>query len=132
VTFEAALQAYLTGSPYPTALQNRWYRYKAPQGSSTSPNPYGVISRVSVDPLHAHSGPPSWVRRRVQLSVWSRSHETGADVADAVRRLLDGFVGTMGDVPVRQFLWTSDGYAFDEVTSQHHFHQDFRAEYIEA
>lgn len=131
MTLEAGVQAFLIAMPYQTALENRWYKYKAPQGSSTQKISYGIIGRVSVDPVHTHGGPADTIRRRIQLSVWSPSHETGATVADAVRRLLDGFAGQMGDVPVRQFLWAADGYFFEETTALHHFWTDFRTEYID-
>lgn len=131
MTIEEGIQLYLTASPYPTALQNRWYKYKAPQGSSSSPLTYGVISRVSVDPIQTHEGPPDFVQRRVQLSIWGKSQSDGAENADVLRRLLNGFVGTMGTLPVRAVHWASDGYFFEDTTQQHHFFQDFWFRYSE-
>jgi hypothetical protein len=133
MTIEDGLQALLTmASPLPIpAVGNRVYRYKAPQGSSTSPQAYIVIFEVSLDPLHSHHGPPETLSRRLQLSVWSRSQSEGVSVRDALRRLLDGYVGPAGDVQISCCLLMAGRYGFDDVTGQHHFSQDFQIYYTE-
>ena len=132
MTIEDGLQALLTASPAPIpGIGSRVYRYKAPQGSSTSPQAYIVIFEVSLDALRSHHGPPDTLSRRMQISVWSRSQSEGVIIRDALRRLLDGYAGMAGEVQIDCAFLMAGRYGFDDVTGQHHFSQDFQIYYRE-
>ena len=126
VTFEEAIHAYLTSSPYPlSAISDRWYIYRAPDRVA---EPYGVIGCISPDPIHSHSGPSPLIVRDYQISLFSPSQIQAISLADSVRAVFDGFTGTMSGLIV-VMLYRTEFYLYEEDTKLHHKALRFQVQY---
>lgn len=128
MTIEEAIRAHLTASPYPTVLGPRWYSHKAPQ---TPTEPYGVIYRVSPRPIMAHTGPAGIIERAMQLSLFGKQQSVVLGAGDALRRMINGFRGTMGGLDVRAVIWQNERYMFNETSGLHQVAHDFLFSYVE-
>lgn len=128
VTFEDGIRSFLTGSPYPLAVQGRVYSHAAPQGPT---QPYIVMYRIAVTPRHVHRGAPDLLERLMQFSIFGTSQSQVLGIADALRRLLAGYSGTMGSYTVAGVFWSGERSGFNEATRMHQIAADFRIQYFE-
>jgi hypothetical protein len=128
MTIEDGLKAFLGGSPYPLAVQSRVYSHKAPQNATA---PYIVIYRISATPRHGHRGGVPTLERLFQFSVFSPSQSEAIGIADALRRLLDGYSGAMGSYSVRGAFWSNERALFNEVSGLHQIAADYTIQYRE-
>lgn len=128
MTIEDAIRSYLTGSPYPLIVGARVYSHRAPERPTT---PYLVFFRISPEPIHSQTGPAGMIQRTFQFSAYSTVQSESLALGDAVRRLLDGFSGTMGALYVGSVLWRGDRMLFEDDTKLFHFSVDLRFQYYE-
>lgn len=129
MTIDDGLKAFLTASPYPIpAVGPRVYLHKAPQGAI---DPYIVVYLISSEPLNSQRGTSDLRRESLQFSVFSPKQATTREVGLALCRLLSGFSGTMGTVPVTCCLQTNGRMLFNEATSVHQYALDFLIHYID-
>lgn len=128
MTIEQGIQTFLTGSPYPLAVENRVYSHKAPQGG---PEPYIVFWRITPGPRITHTGAPGLIEWSFQFSTFGKSQSAVLAIGDALRRLLHGYSGTMGSVKVRSVIWQTSIWRFNEASGMHGFAQDFRIQFVE-
>lgn len=128
MTIEEAIRSYLTSSPYPLTVGARVYSHRAPQ---TPTQPYLVFYRVSPEPIHSQSGPSQLMQRTYQFSIYSSSQAAALSIGDALRTLLNGYSGMMGDVLVSSVLWRTDRMLWEDDTKLHHNAIDMRFQYRE-
>lgn len=125
MTIEAALKAFLTGSPYPLALGARVYMHKAPQNAG---DPYAVVYLIATTPLSAHTGRPGARREQLQVSVFGKSHEVTRGIGMSLQTMVDGYRGPMGDLYVTA-LFAGGRMTFNEATAVHQYAVDFQFSY---
>lgn len=128
-TFEDGLKAYLASSPYPLPdVENRIYSHAAPQTGST---PYIVIYRISATPRMTHKGAPGMIERQMQFSIFGPSQSQILGIADALRRLINGYAGAMGDYTVRGVFWQGERPGYNELSKLHQISSDFTFQYVD-
>lgn len=128
MTIEDGIRAYLTGSPYPLAVQGRVYSHAAPQNGA---QPYIVIYRIAVTPRHTQRGPVVITERLMQFSIFGLSQSTVLGIADALRRLMDGYTGQMGSYAVTGVFLSGERSQYNEASKLHQIAADYRIQYIE-
>lgn len=98
MSIESGLYTHLTNDPDVSALVgDRIYPLLVPQDASL---PAIAYQRISTGREEAHTGPSGLCSARIQLTCIADSYESAKSVADAVRKSLDGFSGTMGTFEV--------------------------------
>lgn len=114
----------LSGEATITALVGlRIYPNVIPQDATLPAIAYQTISRAGV---MAHDGATGLAWQRIQTTIVADS-STGAEaVAEACRKVLDGFRGTVGSVPVHAVFLDSAADNFGEITDTYVKRQDYR------
>jgi hypothetical protein len=80
-----------------------------PQAASAeSPRPLLVYRRVGREPFRTLDGPAKPTLVRMQFDCWGGPLATSRDIADRLRRTLDGFAGTMGTTTVHNAAVDND------------------------
>ena len=94
MTLEADIRAYTLADPAVAGvIGQRMHVRRLPQGGQL---PALVYGRISTRREHDLQGPDGAPRARMQLVCWAASPADAYRLADAVRRRLDGFRGSMG------------------------------------
>lgn len=112
MTIETGLRAHLIADATLAALVvDRVYPMPAPQNAGY---PFVTWQRISGERVFSLGGPSGLAYPRFQIDVWSDSRENrpagGAPylesraIADAIRRALDGFNGTLDGIRVSAIL----------------------------
>jgi hypothetical protein len=86
----------LDDSAVASLVGTRMYPVSLPQAVTYPALTYSQVSGVRQYDL---CGPTGRTKPRVSISSWARNYADARALADAVRRALNGFVGTMGDSP---------------------------------
>src|SRR4051812_33378855 len=102
MTIDDAIAAFLkTG-----LATQRIYSDRAPQPlPAPAGDPYIVFMRISPTPSHTHAGPSRGMEREFQFSVFSPSQSAARNLSDNLRRLIDGYRGMFGTVPINAVYW---------------------------
>ena len=103
-TLNAELYTFLTDDPTIASLAGlKVYPMRAPNSAAL---PYIVYQRIDDIGVHHHRGAAGYATASYQIDVWGphSPQETVNDIAEAVRKALDGFQGDMGDVQVRSAI----------------------------
>jgi hypothetical protein len=97
-------QASLTSMPI--------YRYVIPQNA---PLPAITLSLVDTQRVHSHDGASGLAESRVQLSCWSEDNDEEAEqIADKIRRLIDGYSGSWAEVKIDNSSLDQQRTIYDE------------------
>jgi hypothetical protein len=115
---EAFLVTFLTttATEVATLVGERVHPGVAPQTEAT---PYISFFRISTPRIRSINGPSGLAYPRFQIEAWSEDFNVAKQVIDAVRRAIDGFIGTVGGFKVRAASVQDEGDDFDDVTRQH-------------
>jgi len=108
-----ALRAFLLADAGVAGLVGeRVFVTEAPQDAAL---PLVVLKRVSTPRVYAQTGPSGLAWPRVQITARAARQAEAVAVAKAVRTAVNGYRGSMGDVPVQAvFVDTErDGFLFD-------------------
>ncbi len=133
-TIEESLRYYLNTTGLSLGpISQRVYLFHTTQLKT---RPYLVLTNITPHPRHAHDGPTTSQERVYQFSIFDDSQSDGAALADALRRLIDGFQGVMGPVgsqlTVRSILFESQRYIYEQEERTHGFNQDYCIQWYEA
>jgi hypothetical protein len=91
---EQDLRAYLLAKPAIAALVgDRMYPERLPQRAAL---PAITYQRVFGTSLFTHDGAAGLGRGRLQLDCWGSTYQQSAELAEAVRAELAGYLGPMG------------------------------------
>ena len=94
------LRAYVLSDATVAALVNsRMYPVKLPQNVTYPALSYNQVSGVRIYDL---CGPTGRAKPRISINSWGESYADARALADAVRRAIQGFRGTLGDSPGAQ------------------------------
>lgn len=126
MTFEDGLKSFLRSSPYALAVETRVYSHAAPQGVS---EPYLVIYRIAPTPRMSHRGAPDLMTWLYQFSIFGRSQSQVLNIADSLRRLVNGYAGTMGSYTVSSVQWAGERPGFNATTKLHQVAADYSITY---
>src|SRR5580765_3330794 len=97
-TLNDALVAYVNADAATAALQaNRFYHLRLPDEAVL---PASTFQRIDASRVYAQSLAGGLPRARYQLTHWGTTPMAAQSLADAVRKRLDGFHGTMSGVRV--------------------------------
>jgi len=90
--------AFLGNAPAVSAIvSSRIYPQLLPQNPTYPAITYNQVSAVRV---HVLAGAGGKARRRISVNCWATTAKAAEALADAVRRSLDGFYGSMRDTNV--------------------------------
>lgn len=93
-----------------------------------------VYARISGPRVHAHSGAVGGdgvSYPRLQLTAWAQTYSAAVALGDAVRKVLDGFAGTMGSYTVQSCLIQNDLDLRDPETGLYGRLQDYIIWHVE-
>jgi hypothetical protein len=97
---EAVLRTALVGTTAVTSLvSSRIYPVLAPASAAL---PFVTWRRSGIDREQALGGPMGMPRVSVEYSIYGTTYEEARQVADAMRRVLDGYGGTSDNTEVKQ------------------------------
>jgi hypothetical protein len=104
----ADLVTFLSANAAIAALAgSRVYPVNLPQKPTLPAISFHDISSVWVRDL---SGPPTKVRRRIQIDAWANTHLEAQQLGDAIRRALNGFDGSMSGTHMGS-VWADNRFA---------------------
>lgn len=96
---EAVLRSALVGNAGFLALAgSRVYPLLAPK---TAALPFVAYRRSGIERTQTIGGPVGTPRVRVEFGVYATTYEAARDVADAMRKVLDGYKGTVDNTEVK-------------------------------
>jgi len=113
-------------------------RVLAPPAALGTQAPYVTHRRLATTRVRALAGPSGLADARLRLDCWGRDRAgvsgaaEAADVAQAVRRALDGFAGTAAGVAVRASTLSDEANAFESDTRLHRVSLDFLISFVES
>jgi hypothetical protein len=98
--------------------------------------PLVVYDRISTERPHSHSARSSGLGiARIQLRTWAKTYADAKAVSDELRKLLDGYVGTVvvrsGSFEIQAILCEDDRDDYDEETKLFGNQLDVRVWYTE-
>jgi hypothetical protein len=97
---EAVLRTALVGTTAVTSLvSSRIYPVLAPASAAL---PFVTWRRSGIDREQTLGGPMGMPRVSVEYSIYGTTYEEARQVADAMRRVLDGYGGTSDNTEVKQ------------------------------
>jgi hypothetical protein len=113
---EQALRTLVLSSPQVTSLiGNRYYPLVIPV---SAPLPAIASQRVSGPREYSHSGFSGLVSSRVQLTCVASTYAQAKTLADAVRRVISGYRGTVDGVSLGPVLVQNETDSFNESASE--------------
>lgn len=95
-----------------TAAGTRIHTGNAPQGTAL---PAVIIRRTAGSTPRVLGGQPLFSRAQFSIDVVGTDYATALPVANAVRVLLDGYNGVIGDSTVQSARFIAEPAAFDEI-----------------
>lgn len=113
MTVEGALYTMITGNTsLATLIDNRVYPLVVPDGCTY---PAVAYQQISIVHTKNHSGPDDVLQVRMQLTIHAEGYDTARTVLKALRDRLDGYVGIVSDVDVKEIEVQNmyDGYDYD-------------------
>jgi hypothetical protein len=97
---EAVLRTAMVGTTAVTSLvSSRIYPVLAPASAAL---PFVTWRRSGIDREQTLGGPMGMPRVSVEYSIYGTTYEEARQVADAMRRVLDGYGGTSDNTEVKQ------------------------------
>jgi len=97
---EAVLRSAMVGTTAVTSLvSSRIYPVLAPASAAL---PFVTWRRSGIDREQTLGGPMGMPRVSVEYSIYGTTYEEARQVADAMRRVLDGYGGTSDNTEVKQ------------------------------
>ena len=94
-SISAGLAQFLTDSGL---VGERVYPLEVPKDQAL---PAITYQRIDTPRVRSHQGPSGLAHPRFQLTIQTPSFASMTEIATGLRKLLDGFVGMMGDVRVQ-------------------------------
>jgi hypothetical protein len=131
---EAALMTYIlaqsTITSYVTGSDGR-KRIDFMIAKQETAKPYIVISKIDAPGKHTQDGPVAVVDARFQISIFSTTYGQAHQIAAAVKSVLDGYQGLMGEVYIFSCLYDDEQDLYEENTKLFHVPQDYIISYQE-
>lgn len=126
---EQGIDSYLSGLAAVTNLiGDRLYPVNLPQNPTYPALTYTQISEISIV---AHDGAGDLMMCRFQFDCFALSYAGVKALARALRRALDGFKGTMGEVTVPAVLFITALDAFEDPPKVFRIPADFTIQWKE-
>lgn len=127
---EEAIYSRLTAASAVTAITStRIYPNKIPQEATLPAIGY---QRVSARRVKAHAAPTGLARARVQVTCVARTYSEVKALATAVRKALEGVMGTVGGATVQGSWLETDADEYGDAEGLHSVRQDFMVWVTEA
>ena len=131
---EEAVYSRLTTTAAVTAIvgagsASRIYPNKIPQEATL---PAVAYQRVSTRRVKAHAAPTGLARARVQVTCVAASYSVVKGLATAVRKALEGVMGTVGGLALQGSWLETDADEYGDAEGLHSVRQDFMVWYTEA
>ena len=127
---EEAVYSRLSGNASVAAIvSTRIYPQKIPQEAAL---PAVAYSRISATRVKAHAAPTGLARARVQVTCVAASYSVVKGLATAVRKALEGVMGTVGGVTVQGSWLETDADEYGDAEGLYSVRQDFMVWYTEA
>lgn len=125
MSIETGVVAHLIADgPVNALIAGRVHPWKVPQAKAL-PGPTITYEMVGDTPHRALSGPLDRTRPRFRFHCWADTSLVAADLAAKVLTALDGFKGTMDDVPVSSVKFETQNDNFDDVPETYRRILDF-------
>lgn len=129
MTIEEAIFAYLSVQPSLSEVGDRIYPLGLPQ---TPTYPAITYRPASTTIPMAHDGPGDFISRRIQFDCYDPDYATVKRVSKALRRAINGFKGTMGEVQVHGVFYITEVEDFGDVAEVERVAVDFKFNYKES
>ena len=127
---EEAVYSRLSGNVAVAAIvSTRIYPQKIPQEATL---PAIAYARVSARRVKAHAAPTGLARARMQVTCVATSYSAVKALAAAVRKALEGVMGTVGGLALQGSWLETDADEYGDAEGLHSVRQDFMVWYTEA
>lgn len=94
--------------------------------------PYITYRRISGARVRSISGPSGIARPRFQFDIYALKYDDSRDIANALRRAMDGFSGFMGSVQVGSVTLYVERDQYQDESRTYRFTLDFVISHKEA
>ena len=120
---EAAVRAILIADETVLGLvSSRIYPMKLPQGPTM---PAITYSRISGPRIETMAGPSGMAFPRVQVDSWASTYAGVKALADAVRKALDGYRGTIVSIRVGGIIMDGELDLYEPGVEEYRVTQDY-------
>lgn len=121
---EKALAVWLTAQlPVAALLGDRLFPLVLPQACRL---PAATYQRIGADIEYDLNGPGGLERPLVQIDCWADSFAEARGIAGAVRDVLHGYYGLMGDLTVQRVVIEREADEFEAETKLYRCSADYR------
>lgn len=93
--------------------------------------PAVAYQMISTQPDHAHDGPTGFMKRNFQFTIDAASYAEVKATAQALRRRLDGYQGTVDGIRIGGILWQNEYDGYNELSTLETVRQDYLIIYQE-
>lgn len=107
---------------------SRVYPNKLPENVAYPAIRYEQVSGVREYHLR---GPSGRARPRISINAWATKYEDARGLADAIRRRLNGYAGTLGETEVGSIKLESEIDFFEDEVKVHRVAQDYMISFKE-
>lgn len=118
---DSAVSALVTASGI-----SRIFPIKLPQGTKLASV---VFTRISGDGDYTMQGPSGYTRPRYQIGCWAPTADAAAQLANAVKDVLDGFKGAIGtganSIVVQGIFVAGEREQYDDVVQMYGVIRDY-------
>lgn len=106
-TIETALYATVIEDATVNAIiGTRFFPNVVPQSAKI---PAATYMQISGPRVHSVEGALGMVKARYQINCWAAKYSTVKDLAEAIRKQLDGFSGTVNTVQIQSIMLVDEG-----------------------
>lgn len=118
----------LIKSQSPAIAGGRIYPVVAPQNATY---PLITFEKISGERVRALEGPLGRARPRIRFHCWAEKYADAKTLANQVRRLLDGFAGTVSGVQIDSSTLDSEQDLYEDQVDTHQIVLDFFISHLE-
>lgn len=119
---ETAIRSILINDIAVSAITTRCYPVMIPQAAQV---PLILYQKVSGMRDHVLTGPTGLARPRIQVEAWAETYAGAKELGAAIRKALDGYIGTAAGVEIGSCLIESERDIYESELGVHRVVQDY-------
>lgn len=133
-TVGEGLRAILAGAAGVAAIigaapNTRFYPVQLPQEPTLPAASYQIVSEDR--PHSSQQGPLKLVAARVQVDTWALTQSDAYALAEEIRKVLDGYVGTSAGVVFQNIVLDATREFFETEPDEYRVSRDYRVWFVE-
>lgn len=122
MNLDEALVLLLEAPAVASKVGARVYAKKLPEGPTY---PAIVFHRISAPREHSQDGASGLSHPRYQLNIYAATHQAAQDLAERVRKTIDGWSGIKAGIDINAIFLEDESDGYDDDLKVHWFMQDY-------